>query len=168
MLAWSIPAWPFGFVRAIRSVFTAILATSFTAAISIAVVLPSFFTLLVLRPATVETESTNFAARYDVILTDSLPRRVLRYVYLLCRALPMSFVLIGWPINMVFFEFQRHGRSEALTNTLVLLQLGLVLLLQSLGTVRGSVCVCVCVCVCVSAVHPDVDASQTNTPPPPK
>ena len=48
----------------------------------------------------------------------------------------MTALLVGWPIVMVLVV--NNGAPESTTLTLVLVQLSLVLALQSLGTVRAS------------------------------
>jgi len=82
---------------------------------------PSFFALLVLRPTHIETDSSDFSTRQDVIEAESQIRRSGRWIAMIARAMPVLFVLFILPIVLIY---------------------------QVLDGVRG---VCVCVCVCVYA-----------------
>ncbi len=136
VLAFCIPARPRTWLQVLFMPVTAVLSVAIAAAVILSVVLPSFFTLLIVRTAYVEMESTLFVARQEILLVDTCCRRLLRWMYLIARSLPMTFLLIGWPIVMVVVV--NDGASEDVTLTLVLLQLCAVLALQSLGTVRAS------------------------------
>jgi hypothetical protein len=65
-----------------------------------------------------------------------LTYRLVRWAFLLARSLPMTFLLVGWPFVIVYVI--NHNASEALSSGIVLLQIALVLALQSLGTLRAS------------------------------
>jgi hypothetical protein len=70
-----IPAGPLPFLRMLTVLMTGVFAIAVSAASILALVLPSFFTLLVFRPAYIEVESTNFQARQIILLAESCARR---------------------------------------------------------------------------------------------
>jgi hypothetical protein len=98
-------------------------------------ILPSFFTLLVVRTTTVEREATAFGVRQEVIRRERPEQSLVRWLRIVARSLPMSVFLLAVPYLLVYRVFPGRG-GRAVTGCLVA-YLSLVLLLQSLGTVRA-------------------------------
>ncbi len=72
-----------------------------------------------------------------VVPVDSLINgSFVRWLYLLARSLPMTFLLVGWPVIIVYVI--NASASAATASAVVVIQICFVLALQVLGTVRAS------------------------------
>eukprot|EP00004_Rigifila_ramosa_P010337 TRINITY_DN2216_c0_g1_i7.p1 TRINITY_DN2216_c0_g1~~TRINITY_DN2216_c0_g1_i7.p1 ORF type:complete len:1103 (+),score=311.12 TRINITY_DN2216_c0_g1_i7:77-3385(+) len=105
------------------------------------VIMPGIFTLLIFRTKKVEVEKTQMVHRAAVIATESAARKSLRWLGLLSRSLPMTFILAGWPV-LIFYHFVpvygKGEKGEAVGDALVALHVAFVILVQILGTMRVS------------------------------
>lgn len=119
----------------------------------VAVVLPSFFTLLIIRTRTVEDDTKDFTARQEVMKREGLGRKLVRWVSLLGRSIPMTFFLVGLPIILIFHVIPHYANSNnndssninkhpLHASAVVLGSIGthmvLLVALQILGTIRNA------------------------------
>ena len=75
LLACCVPPAPRSVIRTLALPVTATVGIAFTAAVVLLLVLPSFFTLLVVRTAYIEVESTAMEGRQFILLAESCARR---------------------------------------------------------------------------------------------
>jgi hypothetical protein len=119
------------------SVAAGVLATvPMVSGATVALFLPAFFLLLLVRTATVETDDKKFVKRQDKIVSETKAQHRLRIGRFLGRTLPMLAFCVAWPVCLVVAIIPRV--PWAVGQALLALHLGLVLLLQLLGTVRAT------------------------------
>lgn len=102
---------------------------------TVVLILPSFFTLLIVRTTTIEKEAKAFGARQEAIRTEKKEESAIRWVRIILRSLPMSFFLLALPYLLVFRVFP-SASNDAITLYLVLFFVA-VIVLQLLGSVRS-------------------------------
>ena len=101
---------------------------------TVVMILPSFFTLLIVRTSTIEKESKSFGIRQETIRHEKKEQSALRWLRIILRSLPMSFYLLVLPYFLVYRVFPTMTNDRI---TLLLVgYLGGVIILQVLGSVR--------------------------------
>ena len=102
---------------------------------TLVLILPSFFTLLIVRTATIEKESKAFGVRQEAIRVEKKEESAIRWVRIVLRSLPMTFFLLALPYLLVFRIFPTVD-NDTIKMYLVLYFVG-VIVLQLLGSVRS-------------------------------
>ena len=101
---------------------------------TVVMILPSFFTLLIVRTSTIEKESKAFGDRQETIRHEKKEQSALRWLRIVLRSLPMSIYLLVVPYLMVYRLFPTCNNDQ-ITYWVVGYLVG-VILLQILGSVR--------------------------------
>ena len=101
---------------------------------TVVMILPSFFTLLIVRTSTIEKESKAFGVRQETIRHEKKEQSALRWLRIVLRSLPMSIYLLVVPYLMVYRLFPTYNNDQ-ITYWVVGYLVG-VILLQILGSVR--------------------------------
>ncbi len=102
---------------------------------SIALILPSFFTLLIVRVNKIEKESKDFGIRQEKVRDEKVEESFVRWVRIILRSLPMTFYITVVPWLLVYFSFP-HSNKHLVVGGLVGFISG-VIVLQIFGTVRS-------------------------------
>ena len=102
---------------------------------SISLILPSFFTLLVVRVNKIEKESKDFGIRQEKVRDEKVEESFVRWVRIILRSLPMTFYITIVPWLLVYYSFP-HSSKNRVVGGLVGFVSG-VIVLQIFGTVRS-------------------------------
>ena len=102
--------------------------------VSVVTILPSFFTLLIVRTSTIEDDSVDFVVRERRILQENKKESGLRWLRMVLRSLPMSLYLLVLPYLMVYNIFPSCNNDQ-ITYWVICYLVG-VIILQILGSVR--------------------------------
>jgi len=101
---------------------------------TVIMILPSFFTLLIVRTSTIEKESKSFGIRQETIRYEKKEQSALRWVRIILRSLPMTAYLVFLPYFLVYRVFPSVTNDQI---TLLLVgYLAGIIVLQVLGSVR--------------------------------
>ena len=114
-----------------------LLALSFVLGIvfTVVLILPSFFTLLIVRTTTTEKKSEKFGIRQEVIRAENCFQKAIRWIRILLRSLPMTFYILILPYILIYNYFPKvSGRDQ---NNVIIGYCSSVLVLQVLGTMRA-------------------------------
>eukprot|EP00927_Polykrikos_kofoidii_P024442 TRINITY_DN22225_c0_g1_i1.p1 TRINITY_DN22225_c0_g1~~TRINITY_DN22225_c0_g1_i1.p1 ORF type:complete len:930 (-),score=77.59 TRINITY_DN22225_c0_g1_i1:42-2831(-) len=119
---------------------SALLSTLMVLGISIIVVLPTFFSVLVIRMLKVEVTKDKFVHRAVVIAAETSAKHTLRLCRLLLRAFPMITAIILYPFILlhVLLPLLGHGSRHTVAHVGVALFVSFIILLQLQGTVRAT------------------------------
>lgn len=98
-------------------------------------ILPSFFTLLIVRTTTTEKKSDKFGVRQEVIRAEKFLQKAVRWFRIIFRSTPMTFYILFLPYIMVYVYFPNVS-GEVQNRSLIWFCCG-VLVLQCLGTIRA-------------------------------
>ncbi len=102
---------------------------------SISLILPSFFTLLIVRVNKIEKESKDFGIRQEKVRDEKVEESFVRWVRIILRSLPMTFYITIVPWLLVYYSFP-HSSKNRVVGGLVGFVCG-VIVLQIFGTVRS-------------------------------
>jgi hypothetical protein len=104
------------------------------------IILPYLFVLLVFFPTVIETDTQQMEERAEQLDKESLFQKFVRLSKMLLATLPMTFLLIGYPI-IIFFHiiptYGNNGHERMAVYGSIGSHLALILLLQSLAVLRN-------------------------------
>ena len=125
-------------ILAMRTLFVVI----FAVALTVLIILPVFFAVLVVRMVKVEVTKEQFARRAVIIAAETAAKHTLRLLRLFVRSLPISVVIFVIPLVIFLGVVSRQSalrdrQVTAFWSTVSVV--GAVILLQVQGTVRACV-----------------------------